>query len=70
VEVGQWAEVKHVFGEAEVATFARLSGDDNPIHLDPTYAATHVGWGWGETTCLSARMFSLIADIPAKRPAL
>lgn len=29
-----------VFSQRDFETFARLSGDDNPIHVDPAYAAT------------------------------
>lgn len=33
--VGDRASMEHVFSQADVDTFARLSGDDNPVHLDP-----------------------------------
>lgn len=33
------AEVPIVFSQAEFDEFARLSGDDNPIHVDPSFAA-------------------------------
>jgi len=33
------AEVPIVFSRAEFDEFARLSGDDNPIHIDPAFAA-------------------------------
>lgn len=32
--VGDRASVEHVFTQADIETFARLSGDDNPVHLD------------------------------------
>ena len=38
--VGDWAEWTRTWGEAAVAQFAALSGDDNPVHLDAEYAAT------------------------------
>ena len=35
---GDRASVEQVFTEEDVAAFARLSGDDNPIHLDAVAA--------------------------------
>jgi acyl dehydratase len=35
---GDRADVELTFGQGDVAAFARLSGDDNPIHLDPAAA--------------------------------
>ena len=34
IRPGDRASVDHVFSTEDVATFVRLSGDDNPIHLD------------------------------------
>jgi acyl dehydratase len=34
IRPGDTASVEHVFTTDDVAAFARLSGDDNPIHLD------------------------------------
>ena len=36
--VGARASVERVFSQEDVETFARLSGDDNAIHLDPAAA--------------------------------
>ncbi|ELR19311.1 MaoClike domain containing protein [Acanthamoeba castellanii str. Neff] len=36
--VGDWSETHKVFGTPEVAQFAALSEDINPIHLDAAYA--------------------------------
>ena len=36
--VGQSAEISKTFTEKEVSTFAQLTGDTNPIHLDAHYA--------------------------------
>lgn len=45
VEVGMDVELEHTFGPEGVKTFAELSGDDNPIHLDHAYATKQVcGW--------------------------
>ena len=43
--VGSTAQVKHVFTQDEVNTFADLMGDNNPIHIDPTFAATTIFGG-------------------------
>ncbi|WP_298444321.1 MaoC family dehydratase [uncultured Ferrimonas sp.] len=37
--VGQTAQLSKVFASAEVAAFAELSEDRNPVHLDAGYAA-------------------------------
>lgn len=33
---------EHVVTEEEIMAFARLSGDDNPMHTDPEYTKTHM----------------------------
>jgi acyl dehydratase len=43
IRPGDRASVEHVFSGEDVAAFARLSGDDNPIHLD-TAAARAAGF--------------------------
>lgn len=40
--VGAYAEIRHVFSQDAVATFASLCGDNNPIHFD-TSAAQQYG---------------------------
>lgn len=37
--VGQSFVALHTFLQGEFDEFARLSGDDNPIHVDPAFAA-------------------------------
>jgi 3-hydroxybutyryl-CoA dehydratase len=37
--VGMSAEAVHVVTEADIAAFADVSGDRNPLHLDEAYAA-------------------------------
>ena len=39
VQVGQIATVTRVFTQDDFDRFAALSGDDNPIHVDPAFAA-------------------------------
>lgn len=40
LSVGQSAEAVHVVTEADIARFAEVSGDHNPVHLDEAYAQT------------------------------
>jgi len=40
LSVGQSAERTHVVTEADIAAFAALSGDFNPVHMDEAFAAT------------------------------
>lgn len=40
LEVGQTAELKRTVAEGDLAAFAEVTGDDNPLHLDEAYAAT------------------------------
>jgi 3-hydroxybutyryl-CoA dehydratase len=37
--VGQSAELKRTVAEGDLAAFAAVTGDDNPLHLDEAYAA-------------------------------
>lgn len=40
LSVGQSAERVHEVTEADIAAFAAVSGDTNPLHMDEAYAAT------------------------------
>ena len=40
LSVGQSAERTHIVTEADIAAFAELSGDFNPVHMDEAFAAT------------------------------
>jgi len=37
-DIGEEASLTRTISEADVAAYARISGDENPIHLDETYA--------------------------------
>ncbi len=39
LQAGQVEEVKRVFAQADFDRFAAISGDDNPIHVDPAFSA-------------------------------
>ena len=39
IKVGDRAEIERVVEQADVTAFAELTGDDNPVHTDPAYAA-------------------------------
>jgi 3-hydroxybutyryl-CoA dehydratase len=57
--VGQSAELTRVVGEADIAAFAELSGDHNPVHMDEAFAATtrfqgRIAHGMLSATFLSA----------------
>ena len=38
VKVGSYAEVKHVFTQENVNIFANICGDNNPLHINPSFA--------------------------------
>src|SRR5579884_3878168 len=38
LSIGQQASITRAFSPEDILTFARLSGDGNPLHLDPEYA--------------------------------
>lgn len=42
LEVGMEASYKRTLTAADIASFAEVSGDMNPLHLDPAYAATTI----------------------------
>ena len=39
MQVGQTASIKRAFSQEDFNRFAALSGDDNPIHVDPEFSA-------------------------------
>jgi len=40
IQAGDSASLTKTFTEDDVLTFAEISGDQNPIHVDPEFAAT------------------------------
>src|SRR5687768_5663413 len=51
---GQRVEVRRTFTQLDFDRFAELSGDDNPIHVDPEFAATT---RFGRTLCHGMLLF-------------
>lgn len=39
LQVGQTESLRRVFTQTDFIRFAALSGDDNPIHVDPDFSA-------------------------------
>ncbi len=57
VAVGRVATVRRRVTQADFDRFARLSGDDNPIHVDVEFCkATR----WGRTLCHGMLLYSFI----------
>lgn len=42
LEVGMEASLSKVVGEQDLESFAAISGDNNPVHLDEEYAANSI----------------------------
>ena len=39
IQVGDSASLTKTFSESDVLSFAEISGDQNPVHIDPEFAA-------------------------------
>lgn len=60
ITAGYTVELERVFAQADFDDFAALTGDDNPIHVDPVFAATT---RFGKTLCHGMLLFSTIAEV-------
>lgn len=58
--VGQRAKRARTFSQDDFDRFARLSGDDNPIHVDPVFAART---RFGRTLGHGMMLFSVISGL-------
>lgn len=66
--VGQTMELERFFSQADFDRFARLSGDDNPIHVDPTFAART---RFGRTVAHGMLLYSVVeTELSRFAPAL
>jgi acyl dehydratase len=61
--VGQTFSEKHLLTQDEFNRFAALSGDDNPIHVDPDFSART---RFGKTVAHGMFLYSLICGVLAK----
>ena len=41
-DIGAYAEIQHIFDQDDVCSFGGLCGDNNPIHIDPNFAANTI----------------------------
>jgi len=63
LEVGDKASVTKAFTQEEVAEFARVSGDTNPIHLDKEVAAASVFGQRVVHGMLTSSLFSALVGV-------
>lgn len=60
IQVGQVASIKRTFHQFEFDRFAGLSGDDNPIHVDPGFAARTK---FGRTVAHGMFLYSVVCSV-------
>lgn len=60
IEIGQHASLEKTVAESDVVSFANLTGDTNPIHLDEAYAAGTAFKGRIVHGMLSAALISAV----------
>jgi acyl dehydratase len=60
VQVGQSASVRRIFTQSDFDRFAALSGDDNPIHVDPEFAARTK---FGRTVAHGMFLYSVVCSV-------
>jgi acyl dehydratase len=61
---GQQASISRSFTEQDVNDFARLSGDFNPIHIDPEFAKTTI---FGQRIVHGVLVSSLFSNLLAEK---
>jgi 3-hydroxybutyryl-CoA dehydratase len=61
--IGQTFIEKHTLAQAEFNRFAKLSGDDNPIHVDPDFSART---RFGKPVAHGMFLYSLVCGVLAK----
>jgi acyl dehydratase len=64
VQIGQVASVKRSFTQSDFDRFAALSGDDNPIHVDPKFSARTK---FGRTVAHGMFLYSVVCSVLGTR---
>ncbi len=59
ISIGQIFIEKHTLTQDDFNRFAKISGDDNPIHVDPVFAARTT---FGKTVAHGMFLYSLIGE--------
>jgi len=63
VKLGDTITVNKVFRQEDFDVFARLSGDDNPIHVDPDFSART---RFGKTVAHGMLLYGILCGLLAK----
>jgi acyl dehydratase len=64
IQVGQVASVRRTFTQSDLDRFAILSGDDNPIHVDPGFSARTK---FGRTVAHGMFLYSVVCSVLGTR---
>jgi acyl dehydratase len=64
IQVGMTASVKRAFTQSDFDRFAVLSGDDNPIHVDPEFSARTK---FGRTVAHGMFLYSVVCSVLGTR---
>jgi acyl dehydratase len=62
--VGQVEKINRIFQQADFDLFAALSGDDNPIHVDPAFSARTK---FGRTVAHGMFLYSVVSSVLGTR---
>lgn len=64
IQIGMTASVKRTFTQSDFDRFAALSGDDNPIHVDPEFSARTK---FGSTVAHGMFLYSVVCSVLGTR---
>jgi acyl dehydratase len=64
LQIGQVESIKRVFSQEDFDRFAALSGDDNPIHVDPEFSAQTK---FGRTVAHGMFLYSVVCSVLGTR---